>query len=75
MLFYPQMEAAKEFLSILRSYLDSLCQNIRSHTITNVQSNDDKVCIFVSATIFLHLSPTLMFSSILKQGLSSSFLA
>lgn len=70
-----QMEAAKEFLSILRSYLDSLCQNIRSHTITNVQSNDDKVCIFVSATLFLHLSPTIMFSSILKQGLSSSLLA
>jgi hypothetical protein len=42
-----QMEAAKEFLSILRSYLDSLCQNIRSHTITNVQSNDDKVSLLL----------------------------
>ncbi|XP_028197378.1 uncharacterized protein LOC114382274 isoform X2 [Glycine soja] len=37
-----QIEAAKGFLSVLRSYLDSLCCNIRSHTITNVQSNDDK---------------------------------
>ncbi|GAU45924.1 hypothetical protein TSUD_374220 [Trifolium subterraneum] len=42
-----QVEAAKEFLSILRSYLDSLCQNIRSHTITNVQSNDDKVSLLL----------------------------
>ncbi|OIV99727.1 hypothetical protein TanjilG_26065 [Lupinus angustifolius] len=38
-----QTEAAKGFLSVLRSYLDSLCCNIRSHTITNVQSNDDKI--------------------------------
>ncbi|XP_058756545.1 uncharacterized protein LOC131629762 isoform X2 [Vicia villosa] len=37
-----QIGAAKGFLSVLRSYLDSLCYNIRSHTITNVQSNDDK---------------------------------
>ncbi|KAF9597799.1 hypothetical protein IFM89_021884 [Coptis chinensis] len=31
------------FLAVLRSYLDSLCSNLRSHTITNVQSNDDKL--------------------------------
>ncbi|KAH0651805.1 hypothetical protein KY284_031717 [Solanum tuberosum] len=37
-----QVEAAKSFLGVLRSYLDSLCSNLRSHTITNVQSNDDK---------------------------------
>ncbi|XP_035831025.1 uncharacterized protein LOC110867966 isoform X2 [Helianthus annuus] len=37
-----QVEAAKGFLRVLRSYLDSLCSNLRSHTITNVQSNDDK---------------------------------
>ncbi|KAF9626421.1 hypothetical protein IFM89_033240 [Coptis chinensis] len=41
--FYVQIEAAKGFLAVLRSYLDSLCSNLRSHTITNVQSNDDKV--------------------------------
>ncbi|KAK3040375.1 hypothetical protein RJ639_026780 [Escallonia herrerae] len=40
-----QVEAAKGFLAVLRSYLDSLCSNLRSHTITNVQSNDDKVCV------------------------------
>ncbi|GMQ07354.1 hypothetical protein CsSME_00051574 [Camellia sinensis var. sinensis] len=37
------VEAAKGFLGVLRSYLDSLCSNLRSHTITNVQSNDDKL--------------------------------
>ncbi|XP_019463897.1 PREDICTED: uncharacterized protein LOC109362520 [Lupinus angustifolius] len=42
-----QTEAAKGFLSVLRSYLDSLCCNIRSHTITNVQSNDDKVSLLL----------------------------
>ncbi|KAG5105683.1 hypothetical protein JHK82_042653 [Glycine max] len=42
-----QTEAAKGFLSVLRSYLDSLCYNIRSHTITNVQSNDDKVSLLL----------------------------
>ncbi|KAB1209473.1 DENN domain-containing protein 5A [Morella rubra] len=42
-----QVEAAKSFLAVLRSYLDSLCSKLRSHTITNVQSNDDKVCILL----------------------------
>lgn len=42
-----QVEAAKSFLSVLRSYLDSLCSNLRSHTITNVQSNDDKVSLLL----------------------------
>ncbi|KAL2501410.1 DENN (AEX-3) domain-containing protein [Forsythia ovata] len=42
-----QVEAAKGFLGVLRSYLDSLCSNLRSHTITNVQSNDDKVSLLL----------------------------
>ncbi|KAK6941303.1 uDENN domain [Dillenia turbinata] len=42
-----QIEAAKGFLTVLRSYLDSLCSNLRSHTITNVQSNDDKVSLLL----------------------------
>ncbi|XP_050382233.1 uncharacterized protein LOC126799140 isoform X2 [Argentina anserina] len=42
-----QVEAAKNFLRVLRSYLDSLCSNLRSHTITNVQSNDDKVSLLL----------------------------
>ncbi|XP_071715418.1 uncharacterized protein [Rutidosis leptorrhynchoides] len=42
-----QVEAAKGFLRVLRSYLDSLCSNLRSHTITNVQSNNDKVSLLL----------------------------
>ncbi|KAL9266095.1 DENN domain-containing protein [Drosera capensis] len=42
-----QAEAAKSFLAILRNYLESFCANIRSHTITNVQSNDDKVSLLL----------------------------
>ncbi|CAK7352474.1 unnamed protein product [Dovyalis caffra] len=42
-----QVEAAKGFLVVLRSYLDSLCSNLRSHTITNVQSNNDKVSLLL----------------------------
>ncbi|XP_059634753.1 uncharacterized protein LOC132277056 isoform X2 [Cornus florida] len=42
-----QVEAAHGFLAVLRSYLDSLCSNLRSHTITNVQSNDDKVSLLL----------------------------
>ncbi|CAM0943752.1 unnamed protein product [Alopecurus aequalis] len=42
-----QVEAAKGFLAVLRAYLDSLCSNLRSHTITNVQSNNDKVSLIL----------------------------
>ncbi|KAK8570054.1 hypothetical protein V6N13_002755 [Hibiscus sabdariffa] len=38
-----QAEAATQFLTVMREYLESLCANLRSHTITNVQSNDDRV--------------------------------
>lgn len=61
-----QVEAAKGFLAVLRSYLDSLCSNLRSHTITNVQSNDDKVCssriqyiTIISMFICFHVSSLL----------------
>ncbi|KAL4195829.1 hypothetical protein AMTRI_Chr04g180270 [Amborella trichopoda] len=42
-----QAEAAKCFLEVLRNYLDSLCSNLRAHTITNVQSNNDKVSLLL----------------------------
>ncbi|KAE9601593.1 putative DENN domain-containing protein [Lupinus albus] len=51
-----QIEAAKGFLSVLRLYLDSLCFNIRSHTITNVQSNDDKVSLLLKES-FIYSFP------------------
>uniref|UniRef100_A0A1D1XYC1 DENN domain-containing protein 5B n=1 Tax=Anthurium amnicola TaxID=1678845 RepID=A0A1D1XYC1_9ARAE len=42
-----QAEAAKEFLNILRNYLESLCSNLRSNTITSVQSNRDRVSLLL----------------------------
>lgn len=42
-----QYQAAESFLAVLRSYLESLCRNLRSHTITNVQSNNDKVALLL----------------------------
>lgn len=42
-----QVAAANSFLAVVRSYLDSLTSNLRSHTITNVQSNDDKVSLLL----------------------------
>ncbi|WOL09917.1 hypothetical protein Cni_G18670 [Canna indica] len=42
-----QAEVAEHFLSAMRHYLESLCSNLRSHTITNVQSNNDKVSLLL----------------------------
>ncbi|XP_057839634.2 uncharacterized protein LOC131049560 isoform X1 [Cryptomeria japonica] len=42
-----QAQAAEGFLAVVRSYLESLCSNLRAHTITNVQSNDDKVSLLL----------------------------
>ncbi|KAL5212660.1 hypothetical protein ABZP36_023507 [Zizania latifolia] len=52
-----QVEAAKGFMAVLRSYLDSLCSNLRSHTITNVQSNNDKVSLLLRES-FIGSFPT-----------------
>ncbi|XP_078427691.1 DENN (AEX-3) domain-containing protein isoform X3 [Wolffia australiana] len=42
-----QAEAAREFLTVLRNYLESLCSDLRSHTITNVQSSNDRVSLLL----------------------------
>lgn len=42
-----QVEAATEFLLVMRQYLDSLFSDLRLHTITNVQSNNDRVSILL----------------------------
>ncbi|KAK1378519.1 DENN (AEX-3) domain protein [Heracleum sosnowskyi] len=42
-----QVAAANSFLAVVRSYLDSLTFILRSDTITNVQSNDDKVSLLL----------------------------
>lgn len=42
-----QTEGAGIFLSVLRRYLESLFSNLRSHTITSIQSNNDKVSLLL----------------------------
>ncbi|KAM7496158.1 hypothetical protein LguiA_020572 [Lonicera macranthoides] len=42
-----QAEAATEFLTVMRRYLESLCADMRSHTITSVQSGNDRVSILL----------------------------
>lgn len=41
--FDLQTECAAQFLNVMRKYMESLCSNLRSHTITSVQSNNDRV--------------------------------
>jgi hypothetical protein len=38
-----QAETATKFLNVMWHYLESLCSNLKSHTITSVQSNHDRV--------------------------------
>lgn len=43
-----QTKAVEGFLQVLRKYCtESLCKNLRAHTITNVQSNNDKVSLLL----------------------------
>ncbi|XP_075507146.1 uncharacterized protein LOC142543650 isoform X1 [Primulina tabacum] len=42
-----QANAAAQFLLVMRQYMESLCADFRSHTITSVQSNDDRVSILL----------------------------
>ncbi|KAL9168947.1 hypothetical protein ABFS82_04G047200 [Erythranthe guttata] len=42
-----QAEAAGEFLAVMRRYLESLCSDLWSHTITSVESNNDRVSILL----------------------------
>ncbi|KAL8170204.1 hypothetical protein V2J09_022008 [Rumex salicifolius] len=42
-----QAEAAVQFLCVMKRYMESLCANLRSNTITSVQSNNDRVCILL----------------------------
>ncbi|KAG0611477.1 hypothetical protein M758_7G143900 [Ceratodon purpureus] len=43
-----QATAVDGFLQVLRKYCtESLCNNLRAHTITNVQSNNDKVSLLL----------------------------
>nr|GMD18692.1 uncharacterized protein LOC109173826 [Ipomoea batatas] len=42
-----QTEAAAQFLNVMGHYLESLCSDLRSHAITSVQSNNDRVSILM----------------------------
>ncbi|XP_073135449.1 uncharacterized protein [Henckelia pumila] len=42
-----QTNAAAQFLLVMRQYMESLCADFRSHTITSVQSIDDRVSILL----------------------------
>ncbi|KAL5210692.1 hypothetical protein ABZP36_006315, partial [Zizania latifolia] len=42
-----QAEAAWQFFNVMKSYLESLCSDLRSHTITNVQSNNERVSLLL----------------------------
>ncbi|KAL8105859.1 hypothetical protein AgCh_029602 [Apium graveolens] len=42
-----EAEAAGQFLAVLRRYLYSLCTDLRSHTITSVRANNDRVSILL----------------------------
>ncbi|KAG2719371.1 hypothetical protein I3760_03G263500 [Carya illinoinensis] len=42
-----QAEAAAEFLNVMRHYMESLCSDLRSYTITSVQSNNDRVSLLL----------------------------
>lgn len=42
-----QTKAAEDFLAVLRSYFESFFSDLRSHTITNVQSNNDRVSLLL----------------------------
>ncbi|KAK1266043.1 hypothetical protein QJS04_geneDACA000141 [Acorus gramineus] len=44
---YCMAEAASQFLNVMRGYLESLCSELRFHTITSVQSNNDKVSLLL----------------------------
>ncbi|XP_031250200.1 uncharacterized protein LOC116108064 isoform X1 [Pistacia vera] len=42
-----QAEAATQFLNVMGRYMESLCSDFRSHTITSVQSNNDRVSLLL----------------------------
>ncbi|KAL5796436.1 hypothetical protein ACOSQ2_001256 [Xanthoceras sorbifolium] len=77
-----QAEAATQFLNVMRNYMESLCSDLRSHTITNVQSTDDRVSLLLKDSFIdsfpsrdrpfiKHLVDTQLFSILSDSRLSS----
>ncbi|KAL5562026.1 hypothetical protein UlMin_031773 [Ulmus minor] len=42
-----QAEAAGQFVKVMKGYLESLCSGLKFHTITSVQSNNDRVSLLL----------------------------
>ncbi|XP_021763330.1 uncharacterized protein LOC110728033 isoform X1 [Chenopodium quinoa] len=42
-----QAEAASRFVDVMKRYMESLCADLRSNTITSVQSNNDRVSLLL----------------------------
>ncbi|KAE8701406.1 hypothetical protein F3Y22_tig00110548pilonHSYRG00924 [Hibiscus syriacus] len=61
-----QAEAATQFLIVMREYLESLCENLRTRTITNVQSDHDRVGtlpLFFQFPFYLKIVSSTLFQS------------
>lgn len=54
-----QAEAAEQFLGVMRHYVESLCSEMRSHTITNVQSTNDRVSYLIRIILVIIYFPRL----------------
>lgn len=42
-----QIEAATQFLAVMRQHLESLCSNLSNHAITSVQNDNDRVSLLI----------------------------
>ncbi|KAK1380733.1 UDENN domain-containing protein [Heracleum sosnowskyi] len=51
-----EAEAAGRFLAVMRRYLYSLCTDMRSHTITSVRANNDRVSILLKDSFLASFS-------------------
>ncbi|MED6183489.1 hypothetical protein PIB30_038266 [Stylosanthes scabra] len=45
-----QAEAATQLLNVVWNYLESLCSDLKSHTITSIQSTNDRVSLLLKET-------------------------
>ncbi|KAL1350148.1 uncharacterized protein [Arachis hypogaea] len=78
-----QAKAATQFLNVVWHYLESLCSDLKSHTITSVQSNNDRVSLLLKETfidsfpnrdqLFMKLFVDTQLFSVLSDSRISSF--
>ncbi|EMS61328.1 hypothetical protein TRIUR3_23348 [Triticum urartu] len=72
-----QAKASWQFLNVLRTYLESLCSELRYHTITNVQSDNDRVSLLLKDSFLdsfpLKDRPFMKLEEVWKPTYSSSY--